>query len=490
MAQTRRKFAGPPIIHVKVKSTLTQPVRQIDILRKTLLKRRTIEEHKEWDSISIEQYASLDIPDDVNEQEVQRCLIRATNTAPGIDGIQIEILRACWDSIKKAVLLLYRKCIELGQENALSFDPEKTELQHFTQAPRPKEYPGISFEAKEVEANQVTRWLGIWLDRKLSFLIHCQKWAAKAVKACVIPTALFGAEVWWPGDSILSWSSGRQKELKNRHSWLLSYLRKPLVSGIRAILPAYRTTPIPALHWESAIPPVAILLARIRLRYSLRIQTLDQKHPMRRKAYGRANLLPKSFDTESTGNDDIPIRTNLVIQLASHDIHLYTDSSCYPGDKAVGRYVVYQAQVKIAAEDFPIDRKVEPTDTEIFAIHTGLMTCLSKAMTNFVSNIIIYCDNKTVIDILEGIIYKTSRKEVYKIRKIQAEWTQRVRLAHIAIGDVFRQTIPGHSRNNGNEEADSLAKAGAQRASQTQMTDNSSHLAVKKMGLSSESGTH
>ncbi|KHJ30301.1 hypothetical protein EV44_g3340 [Erysiphe necator] len=35
-----------------------------------------------------------------------------------------------------------------GQENALSFDPEKTELQHFTQAPRPKEYPGITFKGK------------------------------------------------------------------------------------------------------------------------------------------------------------------------------------------------------------------------------------------------------------------------------------------------------------------------------------------------------
>lgn len=721
-------FAGPPIIHEG--REYTDSTSKADIFKKTLLERRTVEEDITWDPMSVEQYASLDISDDVNEQEVERCLTRATNTAPGIDGIQVEILRACWDSIKKAVLLLYRQCIKLGyhpkifqkaevvvlpkpkkrdlssprswrpitllpclgkglerliarrvsqaavkqgvlstqqfgalpkrsatdlvsclvhdverarscgkvaslltldikgafdtvlsgrlqrrlyeqrwpnwlimwvksfmsnrsikirlgdtvteetklhcglpqgspvspilfmlytepilrvgkqrgnfsyaddiailrtghsltectekitndlerllawgQENALSFDPEKTELQHFTQAPRPKEYPGISIDGKEIEANQVTRWLGIWLDRKLSFLTHCQKWAAKAalisnhlrrlnhtqrgssprliwqaVKACVIPTALYGAEVWWPGDSILSWSSGRQKELKHRCNRLLSYLGKPLISGIRAILPIYRTTPISALHRESGIPPVSILLAGIRLRHALRIQTLDQKHPMRQRAYGRgptrltqtANLLPKSQDAETTEIDDTPTQTNLLIQPASHDIHLFTDGSCFPGDKAGGGYVIYQAQVKIAAEGFPIDRRVEPTDAEIIAIYNGLLTCLSKAMTKFATNIIIYCDNKTVTDILGGKISRTSRKEVCKIRKIQSDWAQRERLAHVATGKVFGKFIPGHSGNKGNEEADSLAKAGAQRASQTQITDNPSHLALKK----------
>ncbi|POS87217.1 hypothetical protein EPUL_002405 [Erysiphe pulchra] len=290
------------------------------------------------------------------------------------------------------------------------------------------------------------------------------------VKACVIPTVLYGTEVRWPGDSILSWSSGRQKELKHRSSRLLSYPRKPLISGIKAFLPTYRTTPIPTLHRESGIPPVSILLSGIRLRHSLRIQTLDQKHPMRRRANEKgptrltqtANLLPKLLDAESTENDDIPIRTNLVIQPANHEIHLYTDGSCYPGDKVGGEYVVYQAQVKIAAEGFPIDRRVELTDAEIIAIHTGLMTCISKAMTKFATNFIIYSNNKTVLDILGGKIPKTSRKEIYKIRKIQAEWAQRVRLAHVATGDVFGQFIPGHSGHN------------------TQIKDNPSHLAVEK----------
>lgn len=49
------------------------------------------------------------------------------------------------------------KLLEWGKENALSFGSEKTELQHFTQAPRPKDYLGITFDEKLITANQVTR---------------------------------------------------------------------------------------------------------------------------------------------------------------------------------------------------------------------------------------------------------------------------------------------------------------------------------------------
>lgn len=721
-------FAGPPIIHEG--REYIDPLSKANILKKTLLERRTTEEDITWNPLLTGNHNNLRISEEVNEQDVEICLLRPKNTAPGVDGIQTEVLRACWDSIKSAVLKLYRLCLQLGyhpkifqraevvvlpkpnkrdlssprswrpiallpclgkglerliarrishtavkqgvlstqqfgalpkrsaidlvsclvhdverarsrgkvaslltldvkgafdtvlpgrllrrldeqswprwlimwvksflsnrtikirlgetvteesilqcglpqgspvspilfmlytepilrlgkqkgnfsyaddiailrtgrtltecteiltqdlgkllewgKDNAISFDSEKTELQHFTQAPRPKEYPGITFDEKEIIANQVTRWLGIWLDRKLSFLTHCQKWAAKAalvathlrrlnntqrgsspqllwqvVKACINPVALYGAEVWWPGDKILSWSNGRQKELKHRCNRHLNHLSKPIISGIRAILPTYRTTPIPALHREAGIPPVSILLAGLRLRHSLRIQTLDQEHPLRRRAYGRgltrltqtASLLPKSLDAETAIQEFTPRWINQQLQPTSHDIHLYTDGSCCPGSKAGGGYVIYQARVKIAAESFPINRKVEPTDAEITAICNGLLACTTKALTKFATNIIVYCDNKSAIDILLGKTPKTSKKEAFKIWKIQSEWIQRDRLPHIATGGIFGKWIQGHSGNLGNEEADSLAKAGAQVAGQMQITDNPSHLAVKK----------
>lgn len=56
-----------------------------------------------------------------------------------------------------------------GQNNAITFDHGKSELQHFTQAVKPKEYPEITLGDQRISPNQVTRCLGMWLDRKLSF---------------------------------------------------------------------------------------------------------------------------------------------------------------------------------------------------------------------------------------------------------------------------------------------------------------------------------
>lgn len=50
-------------------------------------------------------------------------------------------------------------------------------------------------------------------------------------------------------------------------------------------------------------------------------------------------------------------------------------------------------------------------------------------------------------------------------------------------GGIFGKQIKGHSDNAVNEEADSVARIGAQTASQMPITDNPSHLAIKKSVL-------
>ncbi|POS87655.1 hypothetical protein EPUL_002428 [Erysiphe pulchra] len=177
-------------------------------------------------------------------------------------------------------------------------------------------------------ANQSKRWLGIWLgiwlDRKLSFLDHATKWAAKAssvsgflrrfnnsqrglsrqlerqaIKACVIPVALYGAE----------------------------------------------TTRLLTLYRESDILPAIELLKHAWTHQAL--LSLDDLHSLRQRAleqvYTRltqlANLLPELHDS------DMPllIQDSPSLQEPTiHDIHLCMDGSCQSLDSNRGGYIVYQ----------------------------------------------------------------------------------------------------------------------------------------------------
>ena len=102
---------------------------------------------------------------------------------------------------------------------------------------------------------------------------------AKAAAACVLPIATYGAEAWWPG---LSWPS-RNKEGESVNNGLGKHVAKidiAIRTAARAVLPVWRTTPIPILHRESGLPPAEVLLEQIRLRSSLRLRTLDPAHPL------------------------------------------------------------------------------------------------------------------------------------------------------------------------------------------------------------------
>lgn len=82
-----------------------------------------------------------------------------------------------------------------------------------------------------------------------------------------------------------------------------------------------------------------------------------------------------------------------------------------------GGYVIYQAQAKIAVENFSINRRVKATDVEIMAVYNSLVSCISKDLTRLPINIIAHTDNKTAIDILSGKTSKKARKKSIKYWK-------------------------------------------------------------------------
>ncbi|XP_044718774.1 reverse transcriptase (RNA-dependent DNA polymerase) domain-containing protein [Hirsutella rhossiliensis] len=116
-----------------------------------------------------------------------------------------------------------QELVNWGAANGISFDPEKTEVMHFS--PRRRETkPPVRHGDMEKRPETAMRWLGLWLDRKLTFKTHVEKWTAKAqavanhirslgntrrgalpramqraVRACVEPILLFGVEACFCG---------------------------------------------------------------------------------------------------------------------------------------------------------------------------------------------------------------------------------------------------------------------------------------------------
>ncbi|KJZ69641.1 hypothetical protein HIM_10980 [Hirsutella minnesotensis 3608] len=72
-----------------------------------------------------------------------------------------------------------QELVNWGAANGISFDPEKTEVMHFS--PRRRETkPPVRHGDVEKRPETAMRWLGLWLDRKLTFKTHVEKWTAKA----------------------------------------------------------------------------------------------------------------------------------------------------------------------------------------------------------------------------------------------------------------------------------------------------------------------
>lgn len=114
--------------------------------------------------------------------------------------------------------------LEWGEENAIAFDPDKAELIHFYHTGNQLHEESVACEDTEIKPSPSIRWLGVYLDLRLTFRTHVETLAGKALrvanfpkslnktqkgpppkavaiaaKAFVLPVALYSMEAWWPG---------------------------------------------------------------------------------------------------------------------------------------------------------------------------------------------------------------------------------------------------------------------------------------------------
>lgn len=184
----------------------------------------------------------------------------------------------------------------------LGVEADKVEVMHFWKKRKPWKPdkptgPDVVIEIDR-KINRIVpkismRYLGFYLDPKLSFKSHIRFYAAKAAStvstltmlgnslrgftpmqkrqlyiAHVLPLMCYGAHLWWkPGWKGIGWIA---KEMQGAQS-----------RAVRWITGAFRTTPIGAMELIAGVVPVRVNITRYMEKHALRIKTLHPGHPTR-----------------------------------------------------------------------------------------------------------------------------------------------------------------------------------------------------------------
>ncbi|CEJ95213.1 hypothetical protein VHEMI10708 [[Torrubiella] hemipterigena] len=331
-----------------------------------------------------------------------------------------------------------QRMVEWSKSTAVTFDPAKTEIMHFTRK-RVTESPTIQHQDKVNKATPSMRWLGVYLDSKLKFNAHITYWRQKAmvtanllrslsntisgikpsavrraVNTVIIPTIFYGIEVWLLDDAPAA-GRGRVSQITRTR---ITAIQSCLNTACRAILPVWKTTPEVYMWREAGIPAAEDLIRAARSRISLRIATLDRRHPIRERLddFERRCALEAHPETHrsvmsrhirllglSTLHKDIPsvpliprrYNTNIttILNKNTKDIetklHLqwlksrpegyivYSDGSKLEDGRAGYGFIIYKDGIQVDSGSRQLDHR-EVFDAEI----SGALKSLKQAMTH------------------------------------------------------------------------------------------------------------
>ncbi|KAJ5385666.1 hypothetical protein N7509_008207 [Penicillium cosmopolitanum] len=341
---------------------------------------------------------------------------------------------------------VYKTITLSGAASGLPFSPEKTEIQHFSKQ-RKLSAPTVTLPGQA--HLPATYQLGLQPGKRLA--LHLRKLSntqrgcpvssmRAAVIQCVIPTALYGAEVFYTGRG---------------QKGLIDSLRSLLRLAALAILPAYRTTPTSALLREADLPYPEALLDGVLQKAAVRYASLDVRHPIARvtiSAYDpRGTRLTKILQRVPT---PAPERVRIESRLPPLRILPTTDTN-----KAV--YSLAPLRLTVYSDGLP-GSQTEVYDAELMGAVEGLQAAVNLPCVSYSAGLVIFLDNLAVASLLaDGRPALHRRKLTNLFQKLTTQWKSAPYILSTPRTPVEVRWMPGHSGIAGNETADELAKRGA-----------------------------
>lgn len=380
-----------------------------------------------------------------------------------------------------------------GISNAVTFDPDKTEIMHFIGKRKHllHNLPSVRHGEQEIRCDEAMRWLGVWFDPQLKFARHLKERAAiakrtvqhlrgfcstitgptaravrQAVIACVIPKLLYGAEAWLPGPTYDI--NPRRPPGKRLIKSVANKIQVILNHACRAIVPAWRTTRCTNLWREASIPPIQHLLYSLQKRTAARYRTLDKKHPIATRSrqtatrrsstrlqdtlalarpirqHGLQDPNPKPLQVHISNKTKEQAAKEFLEWYNSHDgIVVFSDGSKDEQHRVGCGAAIFDQGAEIShLYDSLTDAEVY--DAEAIAALRGLRKA---TRLNENKSITVCLDNTAVLRTLAGRPAKSSIATFKAIRRL-------------ATNRVSFRWVPGHTGIFGNERSDELAKLG------------------------------
>ncbi|KAI0949613.1 hypothetical protein AcW1_010370 [Taiwanofungus camphoratus] len=261
----------------------------------------------------------------------------ATNLIMFVDDGKLYVSSESLDTNVQILRRAYKVVEDWLESVGLSPDLVKRELMHYSKRrPKQGDSPSISLPDGKggevvVQAERTTKWLGVHLDRRLTFDFHIKQMAGRAEKtvngmgmlantvrglsqthlrslyvACVRPIMTYACAAWWTG--------------KQLH---VDYLERVQRRALRLICAAFRTTPITALEIESAIAPIRHHLELTSNRAAIRFNKLTPFSPILHRLPEEWRILkvnapppPLPTHVKPTARRKTPTKTTRLCKLA------------------------------------------------------------------------------------------------------------------------------------------------------------------------------
>ncbi|KAF7568860.1 hypothetical protein PtrM4_112750 [Pyrenophora tritici-repentis] len=437
-------------------------------------------------------------------------LIYIRDLFPALQSFQLSYiddlsLTTSSTSLKKNIRALQKEIATLfakGEQLDIIFDTSKTELIHFTAKKERIERALILPNNDRIEHKDTVKWLGIYLDNRLSFKSHVSIRVSQARQAfyrlgrlanielglsthairqlylaCVTSVSDYGAQIYWQNQPYAT------KKLQSLHNL-----------ACRKTLGVFRTAPTVPTSLEASLLPPAIRLNSTIRNYASRANLLANTHPIakaitriqstnlqrskkpnqHRQLQTITNAIPKNNkrDTEQT----IPYRfrpwdtLNYTVTVSqkskeeeanAHQAYIktrldnyttiYSDASQTQEGKGIGVGIaVYNStQQEIYSETVNIGQYQLVYNGELEGITRAFEYAAKNATTD--QEFEVYADNQAAIYRLKNL--SDNPGQHWQLRCLKAANTIRRKQANIHL-----LWAPGHTDIVGNERADYLAK--------------------------------